>query len=350
MRQGVPVRPWGPAVAVVAGAALVAAAAMFAGGCSEGTRLPTDPGLDLTNSIDTAPPDPTGGEDYEPKRMPGPAQKPATFCQPAYPFRTARFSNPLKIDNQWAPLIPGTQYVLTGVANRGGGLLPHEVIFTVSDVIKTIDGIPVRVLWDRDFNQGQLSEAELAFFAQDDLGTIWSMGEYPEVFDPTSGEFQGAPDTWIAGINGTEAGNWMLGDLRRGKGYYSQGFSAPIEFLDCGTVLQTRLNDCVPVGCFHDVLLIDEYGPYDIAGGHQRKYYAKGVGNIRIGAVNDPEGETLVMSGRRQLNPTELAAVNQAVLDLDLRGHMFNEVYALTDTARVAPPPAAALAARRSTR
>lgn len=327
MRHGVPGRPWGPTIAILG------VVVMFIGGCSEGTRLPTDPGQDLTNSINQAPPDPTGGEDYEPKLMPRPAQKPAKFCEPAYPFRTARFSDPLRINNQWAPLIPGTQYVLQGVANRGGGPLPHEVVFTVSDVVKDINGIPTLVLWDRDFNENQLSEAELAFFAQDDMGTIWAMGEYPEQFDPASGEFQGAPDTWIAGIDGTQPGNWMLGDLRRGKGYYSQGFSAPIEFLDCGTVLQTRLKDCVPVGCFNDVLLIDEYGPYDIAGGHQRKYYAKGVGNIRIGAVNDPEGETLVMTSRRQLNPAELAAVRQAVLDLDARGFMFNEVYARTNPA-----------------
>lgn len=333
MRQGVPVRPWGPAFAVVAGVAFVAGVAMFAGGCSEGTRLPTDPGVDLTNTIDTAPPDPTAGEDYEPKRMPGPAQKPARFCKTIYPFRNARFSNPLRIDNPWAPLIPGTQYVLQGVANRGTGLLPHEVIFTVTDVIKDINGVPCLTLWDRDFNEGQLAEAELAFFAQDDMGTIWAMGEYPEEFDAASGEFQGAPNTWIAGIDGTEPGNWMLGDLRAGKTYYSQGFSAPIEFLDCGTVLQTRLNDCVPVGCFHDVMLIDEYGPFDLAGGHQRKYYAKGVGNIRIAAVNDPEGETLVMTRRRMLDPTELAAARQAVLDLDARGFQFNEVYAKTTPA-----------------
>jgi len=333
MRQGVPVRPWGPALAVVAGVAFVAGVAMFAGGCSQGTRLPTDPGVDLTNTIDTAPPDPTAGEDYEPKHMPGPAQKPAEFCHTIYPFRTAKFSNPLRINNQWAPLIPGTQYVLQGVANRGGGPLPHEVVFTVTDVIKDINGIPCLTLWDRDFNQGQLAEAELAFFAQDDMGTIWAMGEYPEQYDATTGEFQGAPDTWIAGIDGTEPGNWMLGDLRAGKTYYSQGFSAPIEFLDCGTVLQTRLNDCVPVGCFNDVMLVDEYGPYDLAGGHQRKYYAKGVGNIRIAAVNDPEGETLVMTHRKMLDPTEFAAARQAVLDLDARGFQFNEVYARTTPA-----------------
>jgi len=326
MRLGVLGRLWGPAIAILV------MVAMFSGGCSEGTRLPTDPGVDLTNTIDTAPPDPTQNEDYEPKRMPGSAQKPAEFCQTAYPFRTAKFSNPRHIDNQWAPLIPGTQYVLEGRANRGGGPLPHEVVFTVSDVVKVVNGIECLVLWDVDYNEGALAEAELAFFAQDDLGTIWAMGEYPEEYDP-SGEPLGAPNTWIAGIDGAEAGNWMLGDLRRGKGYYSQGFWAPIEFLDCGTVMQTRLNDCVPVGCFHDVMLVDEYGPYDLAGGHQRKYYAKGVGNIRIGAVNDPEGETLVMTRRKQLTPEELATVRQAVLALDQRGYIFSDVYSRTQPA-----------------
>lgn len=331
MRQAVPVRPWWQSIAILG------VMALLGGGCSDRSHLPTAPGMDLTAGIEAAPPEPVPGEDEEEPKGGFPVRKPAKFCQTAYAFEQMKFTNPLTIDNPWAPLIPGTQYVLEGRANRGGGPLPHEVVFTVTDVIKDIQVgdrvIPTLVLWDRDYNEGVLAEAELAFFAQDDLGTIWSLGEYPEEFDTSSGEFQGAPNTWIAGLDGTQAGNWMLGDLRRGKGYYSQGFSAPIEFLDCATVLWTRVNDCVPVGCFSNVLVIDEYGPYDIAGGHQRKYYAKGVGNIRIGALNDPEGETLVMTRRKQLTPEELAAARQEVLNLDARGFMFSDVYARTTPA-----------------
>jgi hypothetical protein len=311
----------------------LAVVALLMSGCADRGALPTAPDPGSIDDISAAPPDPRENEDYEPKVMPGPGRKPAKFCETAYPFRSATFTNPLRIDNEWAPLIPGTQYVLTGVANRGLGFLPHEVVFTVTDVVKMINGVPCLTLWDRDFQNGVLAEEELAFFAQDDQSTIWSMGEYPEEFDIVSGEFQGAPNTWIAGIGGTEAGNWMLGDLRRGKGYYSQGFSAPIEFLDCATVMWTRVNTCVPVGCFSNVLVIDEYGPFDLAGGHQRKFYAKGVGNVRIGAVNDPEGETLVMTARRMLTPTELAQARAEVLRLDQRGMNFNEVYAQTSPA-----------------
>jgi hypothetical protein len=49
--------------------------------------------------------------------------------------------------------------------------------------------------------------------------------------------------------------------------------------------------------------------------------------------VNDPEGETLVMTHRKMLDPTEFAAARQAVLDLDARGFQFNEVYARTTPA-----------------
>ena len=58
------------------------------------------------------------------------------------------------------------------------------------------------------------------------------------------------------------------------------------------------------------------------------------MGNIQIGAINDPEGETLVMSSRRQLTPAELAAARQEVLRLDARGHMFNDIYAQTAPAQ----------------
>lgn len=326
MRLGVTGWPLRPSIATLG------VVAMILGGCSDRTHLPTapDPSVDV---ISQTPPDPRDHEDYEPKPIPGPAKKGPKLCETVYPFRSATFRNSLIIDNQWAPLIPGTQYTLTGVADRGLGFLPHQVVFTVSDVVKVIDGVPCVILWDRDFQNNVLAEEELAFFAQDDQGTIWSMGEYPEEFDIVSGEFQGAPNTWLAGINGTEPGNWMLGDLRLGKGYYSQGFSAPIEFLDCASVLWTRVNTCVPVGCFSDVLVIDEYGPYDPFGGHQRKYYAKGIGNVRIGAINDPEGETLVMTARRMLSPAELAQVRQEVLRLDQRGFMFNEVYAQSNPA-----------------
>ena len=255
------------------------------------------------------------------------------YCEPFTAFDFRNFSNPTRIDNVWQPIIPGRRYVLEGLANRGGGLLAHKVVFTVTDVVKKIHGIDCIVVWDEDYNEGKLVEAELAFFAQDNDGNIWTMGEYPEEYDFATGEFQGAPSTWIHGLEGAQAGTLMLANpAKSGTGYYLQGRVDAIQFLDCAKVYKTGEKTCVPVGCYTNVLVTDEKSPLE-GGGHQRKFYAPGVGNIRIGAVGDPEGETLVCTEYRMLDATELAAARQEVLRLDARGYQFSDVYSLTPVA-----------------
>ena len=118
-------------------------------------------------------------------------------CGRALRFEDSNFSHPTRIDNRWLPLAPGTQFVLSGRSNRGGKRLPHQVVLTVTDLTKVIDGVRTVVLWDRDFNMGRLTEAELAFDAQDDDGNVWNLGEYPEEY--VGGVFHGAPSTWISG-------------------------------------------------------------------------------------------------------------------------------------------------------
>jgi hypothetical protein len=262
-------------------------------------------------------------------------------CQRAIEFSASDFQRQPNIDNRWLPFTPGTQYVLQGIANRGGGLLPHTVTFTVTDLTKVIAGVRTVVVWDVDVNEGELSEAELAFFAQDEEGNVWNLGEYPEEFD--GGDFLGAPNTWIAGIDGAEAGLHMR-DFPLINQRWLQGFAPTIDFLDCAHVADTWVRDrtpCPPIGCFSRLLLTRETSPLDPAGGVQLKYHAEGVGIVEIGAENDPEGETLVMSSRRMLSPEELAAARNEACRLDSRGYVVSPgVYG--QTAPVEPPPGVA--------
>ena len=78
----------------------------------------------------------------------------SNIIEPYVPYVASNFHRSTRIDNRFLPLVPGTQFVLEGVANRGGGLLPHKVVFTVTDVVKTIDGVQNVVVWDNDFNEG----------------------------------------------------------------------------------------------------------------------------------------------------------------------------------------------------
>jgi hypothetical protein len=220
------------------------------------------------------------------------------------------------------------------VANRGGGSLFHQVVFTVTDVTKEIDGVTTVVLWDRDFSEGELVEEELAFFAQDDDGTVWSLGEYPEELE--GGVVIGAPSTWIHGLADAQAGVHMPADPQRGGGWYVQGFAPNIDFLDCARVFKTGQASCVPVDCYEDVLVTNEVSPPPAGGGHQRKHHAPGVGIVQIDAVGDKEGETLELTAHEQLTADQLAAASLRVLELDRRGReeVSPDLYGLTEPAR----------------
>jgi hypothetical protein len=235
------------------------------------------------------------------------------------PAHAAGFSDPTRIDNAWFPLAPGTQFTLVGSANRGQGQRGHRVVFTVTNLSKVIDGVRALVLWDRDYNAGRLEEGELTFHAQDDDGTVWNLGEYPEEYE--HGRLTGAPDTWIAGLARARAGILMLAHPRVGTPSYLQGWAPDIDFADRARVLRTGVRSCVPVACYHDVVLTDEWNPAE-PGAHQRKYYARGVGNIRVGtAGEDAEGEVLVLERIRHLGAGARAWVRKEALKLDRRAY-----------------------------
>jgi len=294
--------------------ALLAVVALSITGCGRGVQSTTGP---QAGSLSRAGATPNAPD----TRIP----------DPGAPYDNGNFSQPTTIDNAYLPLVPGSQYVLEGVANRGGGLLPHRVILTVTDVTKMIDGVRTVVVWDQDLSEGVLDESELAFFAQDDDGSVWSMGEYPEEY--AAGVLTGAPSTWIPGINGALAGTMMLAEPGRGTSYYLQGYSPDIEFFDVGKVFKLGQSTCVPAGCFDDVIIIDEKSPLD-AGGHQRKFYAPGVGNVQIGAVGDPEGETLLLIEHRMLSAEELLAARQQVFAMEERAYQISDVYKQTQPAQ----------------
>jgi hypothetical protein len=252
-------------------------------------------------------------------------------CRPLTGFSATDFSDPTEIDSRWFPLVPGMQFTLEGGTDRGGGVLSHRVVFTVTDLTKVIDGVPTRVIWDRDFSEGQLVEAELAFFAQDDHANVWTLGEYPEEYE--NGRFLGAPNTWITGQAGAKAGVLVPGRPHLGSSWFLQGRAPEIDFLDCGKVYKTGRSACVPVACYDNVLVIEEKSPLDPGSGSQRKYYAPGVGNIQIGAVGDKEAETLVLVQIRRLSRHGLADARRHALRLESRAYRVSDVYAQTPRA-----------------
>jgi hypothetical protein len=255
----------------------------------------------------------------------------AADCAPAVPFDAGNFSHSTRIDNRWYPLAPGTRYVLEGRADRGGGVLPHRVEFIVTDLVKNVNGADAIVLWDRDFSDGELVEAELAFHAQDNQGNVWNLGEYPEEYE--GGLFTGAPNVWISGRAGAEAGIVVTANPRTGDKFL-QGYVPDINFLDCAKVAKVGESVCVPVDCYTNVLVIAERSPLEPGSGTQLKYYAPGVGNVQVGAVGDKEKETLVLIERTQLDAAGLRQAHSEALRLEKHAYQVSSAYQQTSPMR----------------
>jgi hypothetical protein len=249
-------------------------------------------------------------------------------------FERAKFDDPTHIDNKYLPLKPGTQLVYEGSAIVDEeGRQPRRVVTTVTDLSKVIDGVRTLVISEEDYTAGQLSEPELAFFAQDNAGNVWLVGEYPEEYE--NGKFDKAP-AWISGQKGARAGIAMLAEPRRGVPDYAQGFAPPpVEFTDRARVYKMGQKTCVPVECYKNVLVTEEFNP-DEPGAYQLKYYASGVGNVQVGwrGEKEEEKETLELVDFTHLGPEALAKVRKEALEMDGRAYERSEVYRETPPAQ----------------
>jgi hypothetical protein len=259
-------------------------------------------------------------------------------------FSVERFSAAsVDITNQFLPITPGATFTLTGTANRGGGGNAHQVIFTVTEVTKMVNGVRTVVLWDRDIQEGVLVEEELAFWAQDDSGNVWLLGEFPVEHE---GKKVAAPSAWLAGVQQATAGILMRANPKLNTTSYQQGEAPQSDFLDVAKVFAANQHTCVPVGCFDGVLVIDEFDPNNQpADGHQFKFHAPGVGIVQVTARGGDEQETLVATEHRTLTPEELAAANTRALELDTQAYtLAKAVYGLSEPAVVCPLPATPVA------
>ena len=241
-------------------------------------------------------------------------------------FSKSNFHNPLKIDNKYFPLNPGTTFVYKGTSEGE----PTRDVFTVTDKVKEILGINTRVVHDDAYVKGEHEESTDDWFAQDDEGNVWYFGEHPEDFE--KGQFVEAP-TWIAGFQDAKPGIVMMAKPQVGMPNVYQGWGPEVGWSDYAQVEQMGQETCVPVDCFTDVLVNAETN-LDEQGAFQLKYFARGVGEVRIGwKGNDAGQEELQLVEYKQLSPEELADIHGQALGLE------NHAYEVSPEAYGETPP-----------
>ena len=292
-------------------------------GCGSGSAAPASPAAAASPS----PPAASG-----PPSAPAGAGSAGSAAQPA----GGPFSTPLHVSNPLFPLTVGSQFIYKGTIVDSDGTHEHSVVFTVTDLVKHVDGTETLVALDQDYREGAMQEQELAFFAQDDAGNVWNFGEYPEEYD--NGKLTGAPSTWIRGTDGAYGGMHVLGQPHVGM-QYREGLVPAIQFDDITKVTSVSQHACVKSGCYNSIVVVDETSPNDPTSGHQIKYYAPGTGLVKVGANGGDSREYLQLTAVRHLSTAGLAKWRAEALAMDKRAYrVAAKVYRMTPPARQAAP------------
>lgn len=242
-----------------------------------------------------------------------------------------KFDRSTIIDNKWLPMKPGTRYTYVGTTVEDDGkVVPHSIVINITDLTKVIGGVRNLVSYDLDYTDNELVEAKLAFFAQDNEGTVWHFGQYPEEYEDE--KFAKAP-AWLHGIEGARSGIAMKAKPQLGTPSYSQGWGPAVGWTDRGQTYKMGEKTKVKAGSYTDVLVIKESSKEEAVDAFQLKYYAPGVGNVRVGwgGTKEKTKETLELVKIEQLNPKDLAEVREKALALEKSAYKRSpKVYGLT--------------------
>ena len=127
--------------------------------------------------------------------------------------------------------------------------------------------------------------------------------------------------------------------LHKNERVHWSNFNPAVNFTDRAVVDQVGQKTCVPLRCFEDVLLVAE-GSKEEVDAQQIKYYARGMGKIRVGWRGKGEKlqEVLELAEVSQLGPDALAKARVAALQLEKNAYKVSkEVYGRTSPSEYVP-------------
>lgn len=175
------------------------------------------------------------------------------------------------INNNFYPLIPGTKTIFE--ANTDNGLEHTEV--TVLTETTVVMGVTCVVVRDTVSVGGVVIEDTFDWYAQDEEGNVWYMGEDTKEYQ--DGEVVSTEGSWEAGIDGAMPGIVMLADPEVGLSYRQEYYKGEAE--DMAQVVSLNVSATVPYGEFSNLLMTVEWTPLE-PGLLEHKYYAEGIGVV----------------------------------------------------------------------
>jgi hypothetical protein len=188
----------------------------------------------------------------------------------------ARFSP--DIDHPYWPMKVGTVWTYRETDAEGA---EQRVVVTVTDRTRDIQGIQARVVHDVVTEDGEVVEDTFDWYAQDEDGNVWYLGEDTTAFE--EGKQPDKEGSWEHGVDGALAGILLPADPEVGMSYRQEYYEGEAE--DMGEILSLDESVEVPYGKYDGVLKTKDWTPLepDLV---ENKFYARGVGPVLATTVS----------------------------------------------------------------
>jgi hypothetical protein len=182
-----------------------------------------------------------------------------------------RFSHPREITNPYLPLASLKQDILENKTERVERTAKPEVHKTFQIGGQTVEALTVE---DREYTaSGDLTEATLDYFAQDDDGNVYYLGE--DVDEYKNGKVSGHGGAWLLGKDTQRPGLLMPAHPKIGDTFKSE--DVPKITWEVDEVVSLSETVTVPAGTFQNCVKIKESAS---DGDTEIKFYAPNVGCI----------------------------------------------------------------------
>jgi hypothetical protein len=252
-----------------------------------------------------------GGSDGKPAAK----RKLDSSCHVA-PFNAANFVDPTLDTNPFHPLKPGLQWVRNGTTEVGKRVVPHEIITTMTDVIRVIDGVQTIGMLDESTDSGEISQVGMDYMGLDKDGNVWILGGYTEDYE--GGAYTNVDHASLGQSRSTTVGILSPRNVTMQTSTWCIG-AAPEEKPSVGTPIAVGTRRCVTFGCFDNVRVVQEgnVGAPD----NENKYYAPDVGVIDNIPLNASlHKDRFQLANFTTLTAEGLAKQSQTLLDLEAHG------------------------------
>lgn len=156
----------------------------------------------------------------------------------------------------------------------------EQLVVSVLDETKVVDGVTTRVIEERETKGGALKEVSRNYYAIDPkTGDVYYFGEDVDIYE--NGKVAKHEGEWLSGKDGARFGLFIPGEAKVGDKFYQE--IAPKKAMDRFEVISIAEKVETPAGKYENVVKTEETTPLEPDKSH--KWFAPGVGMIRDGEL-----------------------------------------------------------------